>query len=81
MVGGGLRSTGDMRRMLEAGADKISVNTAAVQRPELAREAGERLRRLGYPGVQVRSGDGYYGWEEKAPFGPGAALENRPPFG
>jgi len=31
-------------------------------------EAKERLRRLGYDNVQVRIGDGYYGWEEHAPF-------------
>jgi cyclase len=41
-VGGGLRSVEDARRLLRAGADKVSVNTAAVQRPELIREiAGE----------------------------------------
>lgn len=34
-VGGGIRSVEDMRRMLHAGADKVSVNTAAIQRPEL----------------------------------------------
>ena len=34
-VGGGIRSADDARRMLQAGADKVSVNTAAVQRPEL----------------------------------------------
>jgi cyclase len=37
-VGGGLRSIDDMRRMLKAGADKVSVNTAAVQNPGLLRE-------------------------------------------
>jgi len=37
-VGGGLRSIGDMRRMLQAGADKVSINTAAVQEPELLKE-------------------------------------------
>jgi cyclase len=37
-VGGGIRSAGDARLMLRAGADKVSVNTAAVQRPELIRE-------------------------------------------
>ena len=37
-VGGGIRSLEDARRMLRAGADKVSVNTAAVQRPELIRE-------------------------------------------
>ena len=34
----------------------------------LAEDARERLRRLGYDNVEVRRGDGYYGWEEKAPF-------------
>jgi cyclase len=37
-VGGGVRSLDDARSMLRAGADKVSVNTAAVQRPELIRE-------------------------------------------
>jgi cyclase len=37
-VGGGIRTLGDARTMLRAGADKVSVNTAAVQRPELIAE-------------------------------------------
>jgi imidazole glycerol-phosphate synthase subunit HisF len=37
-VGGGVRSVEDMRRLLRAGADKVAVNTAAVQRPELVAE-------------------------------------------
>jgi cyclase len=37
-VGGGIRSAVDARRMLRAGADKVSVNTSAVQRPELIAE-------------------------------------------
>jgi imidazole glycerol-phosphate synthase subunit HisF len=37
-VGGGIRSLDDARRMLRAGADKVSVNTAAVERPELISE-------------------------------------------
>ncbi|MGF1678793.1 MAG: imidazole glycerol phosphate synthase subunit HisF [Candidatus Methylacidiphilales bacterium] len=37
-VGGGIREVSDMRRMLRAGADKISINTSAVNRPELIRE-------------------------------------------
>jgi imidazole glycerol-phosphate synthase subunit HisF len=37
-VGGGIRVVGDARAMLRAGADKVSVNTAAVQRPELIGE-------------------------------------------
>lgn len=35
---------------------------------ELAETAAERLKRLGYGNVQVRTGDGYYGWKEHAPF-------------
>jgi protein-L-isoaspartate(D-aspartate) O-methyltransferase len=37
-------------------------------RPELAREAAARLRKLGYTKVQVKAGDGYLGWPEAAPF-------------
>ncbi len=36
--------------------------------PELGRQAAERLRRLGYDQVDVKVGDGYYGWPEHAPF-------------
>ncbi|ADE14021.1 protein-L-isoaspartate O-methyltransferase [Nitrosococcus halophilus Nc 4] len=36
--------------------------------PELGRQAAERLRRLGFDNIEVRIGDGYYGWEEHAPF-------------
>ncbi|MFZ5809955.1 MAG: protein-L-isoaspartate(D-aspartate) O-methyltransferase [Chloroflexota bacterium] len=36
--------------------------------PELAQSAAERLQRLGYSKVQVKQGDGYYGWSEAAPF-------------
>jgi len=43
MVGGGVRSTDDMRGLLRAGADKISVNSAAVERPELIAEGAERF--------------------------------------
>jgi len=40
-VGGGIRTLEDARTMLQAGADKVSVNTAAVQRPELISEIAE----------------------------------------
>lgn len=42
-VGGGIRTVEDFRRLLRAGADKISVNSAAVDRPELISEAAERF--------------------------------------
>jgi cyclase len=42
-VGGGLRSIEDIRRMLEAGADKISVNTAVVYGPDLIADASRRF--------------------------------------
>jgi cyclase len=38
-VGGGVRKVEDVRRLLNAGADKVSINTAAVQNPALVREA------------------------------------------
>jgi len=40
-VGGGIRSVADVRRMLNAGADKVSINTAAVRDPDLVRQAAE----------------------------------------
>ena len=40
-VGGGIRSVDDVRMLLEAGADKVSLNTAAVERPELIAEASD----------------------------------------
>jgi cyclase len=42
-VGGGVREIADIRNLLNAGADKVSINTAAVQRPELVREAAQRF--------------------------------------
>jgi imidazoleglycerol phosphate synthase, cyclase subunit len=42
-VGGGIRTVADVRRMLNAGADKVSINTAAVARPEFVQEAAERF--------------------------------------
>jgi cyclase len=42
-VGGGIRSVDDMRAMLKAGADKTSINTAAIQNPDLVRAGAERF--------------------------------------
>ncbi|HVV22999.1 MAG TPA: imidazole glycerol phosphate synthase subunit HisF [Pseudonocardiaceae bacterium] len=42
-VGGGVRAVDDVNRLLRAGADKVSINTAAIARPELLREASHRF--------------------------------------
>ena len=42
-VGGGIRSIEDIRTLLRAGADKVSLNTAALERPELIRDAAQRF--------------------------------------
>ena len=42
-VGGGIRTVEDVRRMLRAGADKVSVNTAAVNNPDLIRQGADRF--------------------------------------
>lgn len=42
-VGGGVRTLDDIRALLNAGADKVSINTAAVQRPDFVREAAQRF--------------------------------------
>jgi cyclase len=42
-VGGGIRGLDDIHKMLNAGADKVSINTAAIQRPEFVREASDHF--------------------------------------
>src|ERR671931_852509 len=42
-VGGGVRAVSDVDRLLRAGADKVSINTAAIERPELLHEAAQRF--------------------------------------
>jgi cyclase len=42
-VGGGVRTLADIRNLLNAGADKVSINTAAVQQPDFVKEAAERF--------------------------------------
>ncbi len=64
-VGGGIRSVADARRMLRAGADKVGINTAAVERPELIAEiAGEFGNQCVVVAVDSRaSGATASGWE------------------
>ena len=42
-VGGGVRTVDDIRRLLKAGADKVSINSAAVARPDFVRDAAEKF--------------------------------------
>jgi len=62
-VGGGIRAVVDARTMLRAGADKVSVNTAAVQRPELiaeiAEEFGAQCCVCAIDAKRTAAGDGY----------------------
>jgi cyclase len=44
-VGGGIRTVEDMRNMLKAGADKISLNTAAIKNPDIIRQGAEKFGR------------------------------------
>ena len=64
-VGGGIREVADIRRMLNAGADKVSINTAAIFRPEFVQEAAEKFgsqcivvaidaKKVSQPGEQER---------------------------
>ena len=66
-VGGGIRTVDDVRRMLRAGADKVSLNTAAVQEPELiGRSAGEFGDQCIVVAIDARrrvADDPSYGWE------------------
>jgi protein-L-isoaspartate(D-aspartate) O-methyltransferase len=50
--------------LAEAGAEVYSIEII----PELAKNAAERLRRLGFETIRVKAGDGYFGWAEHAPF-------------
>ncbi len=62
-VGGGVRSTEDMRRLLLAGADKCAMNSAAVSRPALVSEAARKFgSQCVVVAVDARA-DGHGGWE------------------
>jgi len=65
-VGGGLRSIGDMRRMLEAGADKITINTEAVRSPVLISEGAKAFgSQCIVVAIDARRSNGEFssGWE------------------
>lgn len=61
-VGGGIRSTDDMREILKAGADKIAINTAAIEDPELiergARQFGSQCVVVAIDGKKQQGGEG-----------------------
>jgi cyclase len=62
-VGGGVRSVSDVDKLLRAGADKVALNTAAVEQPELLRAAAERFGSqcmvLSVDARRTGSGDGF----------------------
>ena len=64
-VGGGVRAVDDIDRLLRSGADKVSLNTAAIARPELLREAADRFgSQCIVLSVDARKGGGTpSGWE------------------
>ncbi len=63
-IGGGIRTLADMQRMLAAGADKISINTAAVQNPGLIREgAGYFGSQCIVLAIDAKRRSGQQGWE------------------
>lgn len=63
-VGGGIRSVDDMRRLLLAGADKVSVNSAAVRQPELLAEGASRFgAQCIVLAVDARRRENGVGWE------------------
>ncbi len=66
-VGGGIRKPADVRRMLNAGADKVGINTAAIHNPELVRECAERFGSqclvVAIDAKRVSAGDELPRWE------------------
>ena len=61
-VGGGVRKVEDVRRLLNAGADKVSINTAAVQNPQLVRDASSIVGNQAIV-VAIDAKKGASGWE------------------
>ncbi len=73
-IGGGVRSVDDVRRRLRAGADKVSMNTAAVRRPDLVREASDEFgAQCVVVAIDARRVEG--GWEVVLEGGRGARGE------
>ena len=66
-VGGGVRTVEDARRMLRAGADKVSFNTAAVNDPDLVRAGSARVRRAVHRGGDRRPEPAEGGWGGRDP--------------
>src|ERR671933_916114 len=63
-IGGGVRTVSDMRAMLRAGADKVSINSAAVRTPDLINDGAERFgSQCVVLSVDVKRGEGKLGWE------------------
>ena len=63
-VGGGVRVAEDARRLLRAGADKVGVNTAAVERPLLVREIADEFGgQCAVVAIDARKREGRAGWE------------------
>lgn len=66
-VGGGIRSCDDIRRMLNAGADKVGINTSAISNPDFVREAAQRFGSqcivVAIDAKQVNAADEVARWE------------------
>lgn len=63
-VGGGIRSTGDIRSLLGAGADKVSLNSAAVKNPEIISQGAEKFgSQCIVVAIDARRRQGGEGWE------------------
>ena len=63
-VGGGIRSTDDIRNLLTAGADKVSINTAAVEDPDFVKRAADRFgSQCIVVAIDAKRREGNPGWE------------------
>ena len=91
-VGGGIRSLEDIRRLLNAGADKISINSAAVHNPDFVREAAREFgsqciviavdaKRTSAPGASPRWGVFTHGGRRETPLDAVAWVEKMASYG